>query len=385
MHRIPTSRFVPFLLLAAFFYLLSCSFEKPRAPSWDVDVTIPLMSKVFTMTEIAEDESSLSIDSTGMLTLEVEAELDDYYVGDQLTIAHIQDRFSLDIGSFDIDSPGSEFTSVQLREIFSEADNFHGQAVVVPEFSFATNKKQLDPYEDFSYVVIDSGNITLQVTNNLVVPLGSPLTLEIWDAVMDTLIVSETVQRQILPNDNAFFLVDLAGRKMPNRMAIRMLGDSPGSGGNPVVVDAGSIFEVEAIVSAMLSSEALASVPAHLVTDQDDVAITDSLVIVYSKIEVGVIDLVIASNLPLDTWIRYEMPDLIAPNGRALVDSFFVASQTNTAISIRLDNYSLRPQRISVNKPFDFCGTARTIDTGAQMVLRAPAIGYRWRQTWNRG
>lgn len=65
------------------------------------------------MTEIADDESTLSVDSTtGLLALNVESELDDYTVGDQLTLGNF------DFGSFNIESPGSQFTNGLLREIY---------------------------------------------------------------------------------------------------------------------------------------------------------------------------------------------------------------------------------------------------------------------------
>ena len=32
-----------------------CSMDKPSAPSWDVDVTVPLLSKTYTMDQIAEE------------------------------------------------------------------------------------------------------------------------------------------------------------------------------------------------------------------------------------------------------------------------------------------------------------------------------------------
>jgi len=35
-------------------FAAGCSVKKPSAPSWDVDVSIPLISKVYTMDEIAD-------------------------------------------------------------------------------------------------------------------------------------------------------------------------------------------------------------------------------------------------------------------------------------------------------------------------------------------
>src|SRR3990172_7547412 len=116
-----------FLLLSLLFSLLlltlQCSFEKPSSPSWDVEVSIPLISKQFTMDEIADDEDAINVDSTtGLLSFAETSELDEYQVGDQLDIDDITDSFTQELGTFDIDSPGSEFTSVELQEIYEDAE-----------------------------------------------------------------------------------------------------------------------------------------------------------------------------------------------------------------------------------------------------------------------
>ncbi|MFQ5753683.1 MAG: hypothetical protein ACE5HI_16965, partial [bacterium] len=311
-----------YILISLFsaFNFLQCSFDKPSAPSWDVEVAIPLISKGYTMAEIADDETSLNVDSTGLLNLAVEADLDNYYVGEQLNLDNIQDTFTKDLGAFEVDSPGSEFTHAELREIFAQADNLHGQTVIVPAFSFTTDKKYLNPYDDFSYVVIDTGNISLQVENNLAVPLGSPLSLEIWDSALDTLISSTTTYTQILPGATAQFEISLQSKTLPNQLAVRLIGKSPGSEGAPILVDANSNFRITSSISNLQVREALAQIPAQRVSSQEVVTITDSLVIMEAVIENGTIEMSIEGDLPLDAWLIYEMPDFISPTGTALVD-----------------------------------------------------------------
>ncbi|MCG8606597.1 hypothetical protein MJD09_16640, partial [bacterium] len=196
MHRTETStkwiwgkHFFFFVTLAfsCNLFVTYCSFEKPSAPSWDVEVSVPLISEVYTMQELAEDESSILVDSSGVLNFEFEEDLDSYYVGDELTLENIDEAFQLTLGAFTVASPGSESSSVDLREIFPAADALDGQTVIVPPFDFESEKKAFD-YEGFSYAVIESGEIFFEVRNDLAIPLGSPLTLEFWDQIADTLI-----------------------------------------------------------------------------------------------------------------------------------------------------------------------------------------------------
>lgn len=363
----------PLLLIALVsftaFALSRCSFKEPSAPSWDVEVAIPLISKVYTMKELAEEESSINLDSTGVLSFEFEAELENYYVDDELVLENVQEEFRLALGNIDIDSPGSQSSSVDLREIFANADALDGQDVVVPAFDFESEKKPHN-YEGYAYVIIETGQIEFEVQNDLAIPLGSPLTIELWDQTQDTLITSATAVTQIAAGSSAIFAIDLAGATLPSQLAVRMTGSSPGSQGGTVVVDARSRFSIAANIGDMEVIEALAEIPAQVVTNEDQITIDDSFVIVDAHIEQGVIDLSVNGNLPLDTWITYELPDFISPSQTSLIDSFFVAQNSSPSIYIDLAGYSLQPAIADFGEQkVQFTWTARTIDTGTNMVL----------------
>lgn len=349
----------------------NCSFQKPSAPSWDVDVTIPLVSKVYTMEEIAEDQKSISADSTtGLLSFEQTSELDEYRVGDQLDMADIENTFTLELGSFEIDSPGSEFTSVALNEIYTEADLLNGQNALVPAFVFETEKKELDPFEDFAYVVIETGQIDIIINNDLAIPLGSPITIHVWDTGADTVIISETSNIQIAPGSSETITMSLDGRRLPNQLSIVMEGTSPGSGGALVLINASSLFEMGGEISDLKVVEALAQIPEQTVSNEDNMAITDSMVVTDAKVESGSILLDLGGNLPLDTWVIYRLPDFVTPQGETLVDSFFVRKNTDIVNTINLANLSLRPEPADFSQQkIRFNWTIRTIDTGADMAL----------------
>ncbi len=349
---------------------LNCAFDKPNAPSWDTNVSIPLINKTYTMAELAEEESSISLDSTDNLHFEIDADLDNYYVGDELYLESLQDNFSLTLGSFSINSPSSVSTSVLLSEIFSQASVLHGLTVIVPAFSFQTDKKALDPYDSFSYVVIENGHISLQVQNNLAIPLGSPLTLEIWDTAQDTLVSSTTSSSQIPTGGSADFVIDLAGKKIPNQLSVRIMGDSPGSSGVPVLVDQNSSFGMTAGIANLTAEEALAEVPAQVISGEEELAVTDSVVVIDARIESGSIDFTISGNFALDAWVRYDLADFVSPTGSTLVDSVLISGGIASDISIDLHNYSFRPEMAGFGQQkVRFSWRARTVDSGSSRVL----------------
>ncbi|RMF62828.1 MAG: hypothetical protein D6743_11650 [Calditrichaeota bacterium] len=358
------------LCLFSVFYFMSCSFKKPSAPSWNTQVNVPLINKVFTMADIADDESSLSIDSTGILTLNVDADLDDYFVGDQLHVKSLSQSVGVELGDFRISDPGAEFTSVALREIFAQADALDGQTVVVPSFSFDTTPKSLNPYDNFSYIVVKTGTIFLRVTNNLAVPLGSPLRLELRDAVQDTVITFTESSAQVAPGETRSFTVPLSGKRIPNQVSVKISGQSPGSGGQPVAVDASSSFDVEAEITGLSVSEAFAKIPGQVVNHEERFAIRDSVVIMDAQIESGTVDLTFGGSFPLDAKVVYSLPDFVNASGQALVDSFFVFRNTNATVHLDLSGYALRPEPAELGQQrVRMLATIKTVDTGNQFVL----------------
>ncbi len=351
------------------FNLVHCSFDKPSAPSWEVEVAIPLISRVYTMKEIADDESSIGLDTTGTLYFEQTSELDEYYVGDQLTIHDKQKFFTLDLGSFNVNAPGSEATNVELREIYPEADNLHGQEISVLPFSFATSKKTLDAYDGFEYVVIDTGHVSVRVQNDLIIALGPPISIEIWDAGSDTLIISSRESVQIGPGETKTFQIPLAGKKLSNWLSVLLNADTPGSNGG-VIINANSRFIVDVEISDLKVHEALAEIPRQVVSNEDEITITDSLIITEATIEKGLVEMDLGGTFPLDAWIHYRLPDFISQTGQELVDSLYINRNSTDKKYINLDNYTLQPQLADFGQQkIQFQWTAETIDSGTEMIL----------------
>lgn len=362
--------FVTLLLICLVIAAVGCSFKKPSAPSWDVEVSVPLISKRFTMAKIAEDEDAVVLNSDSTLAFEQTSELDNYEVGEQLDVEDMSDFFSLELGSIDIDSPGSNSTQVELREIFSNAEALDGQSSVISSFNFTTEKKQLDSYDEFRYAIIESGTLTITVQNDLVVPLGNPITLEIWDTEQDSLILTSVNDDQIAAGQTQSFGADLAGVKLPSNLSILMSAFSPGSNGSSVPIDASSRFVMTGTISALTVSEAMAKVPEQQVSSEDHVTIQDSMVVMEAVVETGTINLELTGDMPLDAWMVYELPDFYRQGGQALVDSFFIRQRENVAVTINLQGFSLRPQDADFSQQqVQFNWRIRTIDTEDNYAL----------------
>ena len=71
------------LAIIFLFFAGRCSFEKPSAPSWDVQFSIPLINEIFTMAELADDDDNL--DTLGQdVIISFEDNIDPIAIGDFL-------------------------------------------------------------------------------------------------------------------------------------------------------------------------------------------------------------------------------------------------------------------------------------------------------------
>ncbi|MFQ6112521.1 MAG: hypothetical protein ACE5NG_00370, partial [bacterium] len=139
----------------------------------------------------------------------------------------------------------------------------------------------------------------------------------------------------------------------------------------PVLVEASSSFAVEAEITDLLVREAKAKIPSQIVSQQDNIMLTDSLVVTEAIIENGEIQMSIGGTFPLAAWIVFELPDFRSSTGTVLVDSVFVAPNTIEPKIINLNNYTLRPVNQAADfgeQNFEVNWIVRTADTGDQFV-----------------
>jgi hypothetical protein len=357
------------LIPSLFIFIANCSFEKPSAPSWDVEVSIPLLNKNYTMKELIEDQDVVFADSTGLLNFEETVELENHYVGDALSVEDIEDSFSKEMGAISIDSPDPKENYGELGEIIDDQGIPDGSTIPVPEFDFVTDEKVMEPFEEFTYVLVEEGVIEVVVSNNLPIILGPPLTLQILNSTNGSVVADSTSSKQVLPGQQETFTLDLAGKTVPNTLSVVMSGHCPGSDGNDVNVDYSSRFEITATINEMTVTEAEASIPAQRVPDEgfeeDFAEITDSLVVHEATIESGNITLQLGSALPVEAWLTYQLPDFVSGTGSVLTDSLFLAPGVNIEpVQIDLAGYYLRPAVADFgNQKVRFAWAFRTIDT----------------------
>ena len=329
--------------------LMYCSFDPPTAPKWETTLTLPLINKTFQMDEIVEDEKYLQADSSGQVYFDFSKDIDRYSVGDKLQIDGLEESFESDVGSFNIEAPEPKTLGFGFNEIYSEAELLHGNTVIVPDFVIPDVVSAIPVFDEFSWIVIDTGNVYLNLTNNLPVWLGSGLVFRLIESSADTLISEISFDQEIAPGENVKTSINVSGKRFSNQLELLLSGNSPGSKGESVQIDAYSSIDVVTSYSDFTVKEAVGKTPAIRMSQMQTIAIEDSIIINEATIQSGNLNFDIDNQLPIPAKIIYELTDFFQ-NDKPYTDSLFIYARSHSQISLPLQNITLRPEYAQVGE-----------------------------------
>jgi hypothetical protein len=308
LHRLA----VAILILAG---LLSCSVESPELPTWDVTVSIPVVTEEYTFRDLADDEEFLDVvgDSLEMSLSEAMTGL---RLAGELTLDDCEEHFAVDLGAFDPDSIVPAEAVFTLEELWSGADDSEGYAEV-PPFCFpepgkAPPGRSLDVGDAFEWIEVDEGSLLVTVRNGLPVDLGDPsggCPLKVRVGSGDTYGDSCIAHGPIPAGGETTFGLSLAGRHITAHLEVAILGGSPGSGD---VVPVSEADEVAVIVipSGIRASRALGRLPRHTLSRTETLVIDDSTKVMSGDIATGGATFTLANGLPVAMDVEVKTGNL---------------------------------------------------------------------------
>lgn len=354
------------LAISNFFY---CSFEKPSAPTFETELSVPLISKTYEMQELVDDEDYLDIQDDGDLFFHIEREIERFYVDENLKINPMSRNYTGEIGSFKIDSPGQKRVEMKLSEIAPNLSLSHGQTIEVQPFDLVPVRKEIESFANFQEVHIDSGFAILRIENNLAFSIGSPITAKVYQTGSEAELLSAIFDQEIPPHSSKSVMVDLQGKVLTDAMTLGISGHCAGSNGDAVLIDSESSLSLLVELTECKVSEAVAKIPQQYIRRRDTIQMADSLQIQDAKIESGYFALKVKGNLPVDAFLTYSLPDFINESGQVLTDSFWVNSGGEYQQNINLAGFRMHPENFEAEqKNLRFEWVFKTRDTGDRIV-----------------
>ncbi|MFH2057219.1 MAG: hypothetical protein ABIJ61_14775, partial [bacterium] len=310
-----------------------CSIEKPQAPSWDVNLIIPVINRSYTALELVERMSSehLAVDSSGDLTFALEETLDTLYTDTLLRFDDISSQVLRQLGAYEITPPAPQTQSIRL------ADHLPLAAGEAPDTGVTVNLP-LASLSTIAQAEIATGQLILTATNNTNLDFDS-LTCEVRNNPGGTILV-QTFPGGLAAGSSGQRTVSLAGETIPGEMNLEVFFHTPGG-------FTGSLADQELSLQigfggTLTVNSATAEVEQSTVDYTQTTSLDTRHEIQYAELASGELHYTVTNQLPIPGQLEVTFPEVNNGAGalRLLVDLPAYGQSTQ---SIALTDWALSP------------------------------------------
>ena len=402
------------LFIILIFFFVGCALDNPdenKLPRWSTILEVPIIQITVDLNEFLEDSLittyPLGDEGDSIFVFNKTIQLDTVTVGDKLKIDPIekdivqyanaididssQTRFAIEydsvglddiselidaeIGLINLDNIGSQNTDpisfsdampTSLVDIIEAAITASGGSaeVVVDTVALVPQQKTIS-FDSFTSATVDSGFIDVKIYNNLFIPLGAPIYVDIKNSI-GTELFQLIWNSEIAAGDSSTISHNVSGMTLPGDMLVEVSGTSNGSQGEQIAVtiaDLSSTFTINVLARDFNVTEASAIVPSQTIEDTSFITINPSETIVEQAImSHGALDISVTNNLLLTGNILLKIPSLYYESiDSTLKLNFLLESGSFLLNTVDLDGWSLVMD--FENQYLDYNYTITTDDT----------------------
>ena len=388
-------------------FFVSCSPDIPENGNflkWSTNIEIPLFTDFITLETLAED-SLISIEnlsnyfqdgdiSDSIFVYHKEINIEKVEVGNKLELDPISTSFSQNIDDVSVTSIEKNISSkigmmtlnnidptdtdpFVFRDIYPEIDEVpNGTMVAIPSFEIIPIFKSFT-FDDFASADFSQGSLELTINNSMVIPIGSPLLIELLQVTLDDTVNIPGASLQFddiidANSGSATGTIDLTNISLPGEILVQVSGNCQGTSGIEIFIDEqakNSGFAVSIGGSGLEVSEANAKIPQQSIEENGAISLEpDSNKVVNALIESGQLLIEIDNYMDLSSAINISIPNLEDPAGNIFSTSIDILSNTFEIINqTNLVGYSLimDPNDQSVQYNYDVL----TVDSGDNFIL----------------
>jgi len=328
-------RTVILLIVSMITLSLFCTIEQPQAPTWNLPITVPLINQSYYAHELTKEFADLYITDTNQIGFSIKGSIDTIHVDDLLKISDHITKSNIKLGNFEISIDESiKDSSVTFKQIWSQAQNYNGVYTVVPSFSFDQISSDNVTIDQFEYLKVESGKAFITITNRFPIPIG-PIYLTFYDNNDNEMF--QIYFPNIIESGSAVTQdIDLTDKYFSNIIHAEMSGQSDGSSGNMVFIDANNDLLIEAKLEELVVSEAKAKIKPINFSTRQSLQLVDEIYIQEARIQSGQLRLTLKNNIPLNLSVDLVYEDIFKNPGENLTHKFdlIYEQQSNETIDL---------------------------------------------------
>ncbi|MBN1351717.1 hypothetical protein JXJ21_20045 [candidate division KSB1 bacterium] len=320
---------------------ITCRLKSPQPPSWQPQVTIPLIDKSYTISELVNNDK-LGTDSSGTLEYITDHDIPRQEVGDRIKFGPIQKNRDLAINAIHIPILFSDWLEFSLDRIYPLADEEHGEELVVDPFEIYPNSQDFTEIPSFRWLKISKGILSVKIKNELVISLGVPFRVKLINSADNTIIGEVTFNEKIKAGASAERKIQLPQTVLTNHIRAIVSGASAGSEGQLKKIDKNSTCKILVTFTDIIATELMAKIPEYHFTYQDTIRMSDSLLIREGIVKRGAFEYSLRNNFDVLVYVTLELPNVFKPDGLTFVDTLEIIPGQTLYRKIQLEQYMFK-------------------------------------------
>ena len=333
------------LLTTVLLATAGCDINSPEMPSFDTKFVVPLGTERFEIMDAVDDEDYLLVGDDGSLGFHLDGAPDTLALDFDLTVDITGQSIDQGLGNFDLPPPAPLDYDFQLGDIWAPAAGLTGFNTIVPAFPIDVASSGQD-LPDMTSATLSEGILTVTVTNNLAVPVGAnsgtdQIILRLENPADSSLVVR--VYLPVIPaGETRTQVANLAGVVLPDQVAARLHGGSPGSSGQFVVINGTNAIAVEAAFAGLVVSAATAVVGNQTFNSSFDSALPADYEITRAVIQSGSMDIDLTNGMPIPCTAYLSWDQVRNIDGLPLVRTFDLPAGGSSSSQLDFAGYTVQ-------------------------------------------
>ncbi len=351
-HRKGTRRHTGQMRLVLFSVVISaaltlfggCEFNEPEMPTFDTTLTIPLGVERMEILEAIEDEDFLEIADDGSLSFFIEGDPDTMGFDFELSADIGSQSIEQGLGNFSLEAMAPMNYPFELGDIWPAASGATNLLTIVPGFPIDVLSAAQD-VPNLDSAVLASGTASVTLSNGLPVPVGAnsgpnQIVMNLEDP-SDNSVVATFVFPELASGGTSTQTADLSGVTLPGDVVVRLVGSSPGSGGQVVTVNGTDSINIDAQFIDLVVSSAVAVVGAQSFQTSFDTELPADFELEHAIISSGSVGLNLTNDMPMAAQAVMTWNDLTNLAGAPLSVTFDLAAGQQEQRTIDFSGYIL--------------------------------------------
>ncbi len=354
-------------VVLVFLTLAQCTVNKPESPSWDTNLTVPLLNRTYPVQELVEriDQEGLIFDSVNdIVSFNLRLPVDTLrFDADQLSTADLQYHIAERLEEVTMTAPSTTPVNVTLASIAGLSSGLPNDSADVTAMGF-TVFNTIPAFSTFSSATFSGGTLRIQIDNNLGVSLDTIYT-QLYDIDRSVVVSVDTFATPLATGANTSVDIFLGGKTMSNNIRVTATCHTPGgtvTGVSTRYLGTSVEFPDELTVTA-----ATAQIPTFSCSMTQSVAFDEDGRIDQVTLGSGMFRTTITNASNLTSSFTVTVPDLKL-NGVALTVTRQVGPFSTVNVNTNLAGYQITPTDVTTPQQIMFDAEGTIFGTGSNQV-----------------